>query len=63
MTTRTPTQRFAEITLDIAMRLYAVRRPLTKATTKNADIDLLSECVEDARDLVMGINPETQQRN
>ena len=51
-------RRHAEISLDIALRLYAVRRPLqVKNLARNADIDLLSDCVEDARDLIGGVAP------
>lgn len=56
-------RRMHEITTDIALRLYAVRRPLAnKAISRNADIDLLSDCVEDARDLVY-IAPEQENPN
>ena len=59
-----PPRRHAEISLDIALRLYAVRRPLqVKNLARNADIDLLSDCVEDARDLVHGLNGEPEVHN
>jgi hypothetical protein len=54
----TPPNRSAEIALDIALRLYSVRRPLAnKAISRNLDIELLSDCVEDARDLIGGVGP------
>lgn len=57
-------QRDKEITLDVALRLYTIRRPLTsKALRRDSDLELLSDCVDDAIDLVTSIKGQNNTPN
>lgn len=55
-------ERYSEIALDVAIRLYTVRRPLQpKVIAQDLDHELLGICVDDARDLVDGLLGATRQ--